>query len=57
MINKEEENVPLRDSDNSNQNVLQRKWYNIDRSMIVAKLAFACGTATFSSFELYYTCF
>ena len=53
MINKEQENVALRDSENSNQDVLQRKWYFIDRSMMVAKLAFTCGTATFSSFEPY----
>ena len=51
MINKEQENVALRDSENSNQDVLQGKWYFIDRSMIEAKLAFISGTAIFSSFE------
>ena len=35
------------------QEVLVKKWYLIDDSMIVAKLAFVCSSATFSSFEPY----
>ena len=35
------------------QEVLVKKWYLVDNSMIVAKLAFVCSSATFSSFEPY----
>ena len=35
------------------QEVLVKKWYLIENSMIVAKLAFVCSSATFSCFEPY----
>ena len=35
------------------QEILVKKWYLIDNSMVVAKLAFVCSSATFSSFEPY----
>ena len=37
----------------SNQDVSKRKWYSIDTSMIVPKMAFACSSATFSCIEGY----
>ena len=39
--------------ESSNEDLSKRKWYSIDTSMIVPKMAFACSSATFSCVEGY----
>ena len=40
-------------SEYSEEQLSQKNWYSIDRSMIIPKVAYACTTATVSSFEPY----